>query len=740
MSATDRIARIIVNLALDQTFDYRVPEDLAGKVQVGSKVTIPFGKSSRDGYVVALLKTSEFEDLKEIKAVVGDRPLIPEKLLALGQWIADYYCCSREQATHALLPSVVRGGRVSPKKQKFVRLADDIDVATALEKLGTRAPRQADVLRLLARNNNVSLANLEKAAKVTESPIRALEEKKYIVIEDQVQTRNPNASVAVLPTQALPLNEEQADALQMVTDSVAKDRRDVILLYGVTGSGKTEVYLQAIQACLDRGEESIVLVPEIALTPQTIERFRGRFGDVVSILHSHLSDGERYDEWTRINDGSVKIAIGARSAVFAPFRNPGLIVVDEEHEPSYKQDRLPRYNARDIAVMRGQFENVTVMLGTATPALESMYNVERGKYRVARLNKRADDALMPTMEIVDMAEVAMKEGRPQIFSRRLTTALQNVLEEGEQAMLFLNRRGYATHMQCLKCGYTASCDDCTVRFTYHRQVDRLVCHMCGETRTAPQTCPECNDDKIKYSGLGTEKLESAIKGILPHARVLRMDSDTMTRKNSYREALTAFRAGDYDILVGTQMIAKGLHFPNVTLVGIVFADLTLNLPDFRAGERTFQLLVQVAGRAGRGELPGHVIVQTYTPFHPALLSAAKQDYDEFYENEIDARRLLSFPPCAHLLLAQFRGEQEQAVASTADAFFQFLTAHLPDSVQMTPPIPCAILKKRGSFHYQILFTTDRIVSLSRYIKQVLRKFKKNKDVFISIDVDPMSVL
>lgn len=740
MSATDRIARIIVNLALDQTFDYRVPEDLAGKVQVGSKVTIPFGKSSRDGYVVALLKTSEFEDLKEIKAVVGDRPLIPEKLLALGQWIADYYCCSREQATHALLPSVVRGGRVSPKKQKFVRLADDIDVATALEKLGTRAPRQADVLRLLARNNNISLANLEKAAKVTESPIRALEEKKYIVIEDQVQARNPNASVAVLPTQALPLNEEQADALQMVTDSVAKDRRDVILLYGVTGSGKTEVYLQAIQACLDRGEESIVLVPEIALTPQTIERFRGRFGDVVSILHSHLSDGERYDEWTRINDGSVKIAIGARSAVFAPFRNLGLIVVDEEHEPSYKQDRLPRYNARDIAVMRGQFENVTVMLGTATPALESMYNVERGKYRVARLNKRADDALMPTMEIVDMAEVAMKEGRPQIFSRRLTTALQNVLEEGEQAMLFLNRRGYATHMQCLKCGYTASCDDCTVRFTYHRQVDRLVCHMCGETRTAPQTCPECNDDKIKYSGLGTEKLESAIKGILPHARVLRMDSDTMTRKNSYREALTAFRAGDYDILVGTQMIAKGLHFPNVTLVGIVFADLTLNLPDFRAGERTFQLLVQVAGRAGRGELPGHVIVQTYTPFHPALLSAAKQDYDEFYENEIDARRLLSFPPCAHLLLAQFRGEQEQAVASTADAFFQFLTAHLPDSVQMTPPIPCAILKKRGSFHYQILFTTDRIVSLSRYIKQVLRKFKKPKDVFISIDVDPMSVL
>ncbi|MDP7396875.1 MAG: primosomal protein N' [Lentisphaeria bacterium] len=740
MSATDRIARVIVNLALDQTFDYRVPEDLAAKVQIGSKVTIPFGKSSRDGYVVALLGTSEFGDLKEVQAVVGDRPLIPEKLVALGQWISDYYCCSREQATHALLPSVVRGGRVSPKKQKFVRLADNVDIATALEKLGTRAPRQADVLRLLARNNNVSLANLEKTAKVTESPIRALEEKKYIVIEDQVQARNPNASVAVLPTQTLPLNDEQADALQMVNDSAGKDRRDVILLYGVTGSGKTEVYLQAIQACLDRGEESIVLVPEIALTPQTIERFRGRFGDIISILHSHLSDGERYDEWTRINDGSVKIAIGARSAVFAPFRNLGLIVVDEEHEPSYKQDRLPRYNARDIAVMRGHFENATVVLGTATPALESMYNVEGGKYRLARLNKRADDALMPTMEIVDMAEVAMKEGRPQIFSQRLTNALQNALEEGEQVMLFLNRRGYATHMQCLKCGFTAGCDECTVRFTYHRQVDRLVCHMCGETRTAPQTCPECNDANIKYSGLGTEKLAGAVKGILPHARVLRMDSDTMTRKNAYREALTAFRAGDYDILVGTQMIAKGLHFPNVTLVGIVFADLTLNLPDFRAGERTFQLLVQVAGRAGRGELPGHVIVQTYTPFHPALMSAAKQDYDEFYENEIDARRLLNFPPCTHLLLAQFRGEQEQAVAGTADDFFRFLTAHLPDSVQMTPPIPCAILKKRGSFHYQILFTTERIVSLSRYIKQVLGRFKKPKDVFISIDVDPMSVL
>lgn len=740
MPESNHIARIIVNLALDQTFDYRVPDALAGDVHIGSKVSVPFGKSTRDGYVVSLNATSEFDNLKEVLAVIGDRPMIPEKLLTLAQWISEYYCCTREQATHSLLPSVVRGGRISAKKQKFVRLADGVDVAAALADLGNRAPRQADALRLLARRNSVSLAALEKEEKITNSPIRALADKNLVVIEDQVQGRNPNANITVLPTLPLELTEEQVAALGTITDSYDSDRREVILLYGITGSGKTEVYLQAIQISLDRGEEAIVLVPEIALTPQTIERFRGRFGDRVSVLHSRLSDGERYDEWTRINNAEVKIVVGARSAVFAPFRNLGLIVVDEEHEPSYKQDQLPRYNARDIAIMRGHFENVTVVLGTATPALESMYNVERGKYRMARLTERPDEAMRPTMEIVDMAEVAMKEGRPQIFSRQLTSAMQNILEKGEQAMLFLNRRGYATHMQCLKCGYLASCDDCTVNFTFHRQENRLVCHMCGETRAAPEVCPECGDKNIKYSGLGTEKLASAAGGAFPNARILRMDSDTMTRKDSYRTALAAFRAGEYDILVGTQMIAKGLHFPNVTLVGIVFADLTLNLPDFRSGERTFQLLVQVAGRAGRGELPGHVVIQTYTPFHPALLTALKQDYDEFYEQEIDARRQLDFPPCSRLLLIQFRGEDEVTVSKTADGFYQFISPSMPGTVQISPPIPCAILKKRGAFHYQMLLTTHRIMSLSKRIKRALAAFKKPKNVYISVDVDPMSVL
>jgi primosomal protein N' (replication factor Y) len=735
------IARIIVNLSLDRTFDYRIPPSLRGRVRIGSRVTVPFGKGGeRHGYVIGLTNKSEFPDLKKISALDGDKALIPAKLMKLGEWMADYYCCSREAATMAMLPAVVRKAKMGKKTRKSVRLADEVDAALALEELGKRAPKQAELIKLLVRQHSCTQSFLTQGAGIPASAIKGLEKKGVVVVEDEVEERDPFASVTILPTLPLELTDEQATAMDAIHKSLDAKRRDIFLLNGVTGSGKTEVYLQAIALCMERGESAIVLVPEIALTPQTMERFRGRFGNSVSVLHSRLSDGERFDEWTKISEGKVNIVVGARSALFAPFENVGLIVVDEEHEPSYKQDRNPRYSARDIAVVRGKMENAAVILGTATPSLESMYNCELGKYKRLDLTQRVDDQEMPAMEAVDMAAEAATAGQPQVLSRRLISAMRNALEEGEQIMIFLNRRGYATQMQCLQCGYVADCDDCSVSFTYHRKAGHLMCHLCGEVRHAPEKCPECGDPQIRFSGMGTQKIESMIRAVLPNARVMRMDADTMTGKHAYREALTAFRAGQVDILVGTQMIAKGLHFPNVTLVGVVFADLSLNLPDFRAGERTFQLIVQVAGRAGRGELPGRVIVQTYTPYNPIIQASLKQDYEAFYETEIQMRRDLGFPPVTHAVLVGVRGDSEAVVERVAREFAEFARPALPEGVAANPAVPSPIAKKRGLYHFQILYMGTAIVQLSRVLKRACAQFKRPKDVFISVDVDPLSVL
>ncbi len=732
------IAQVITDLALDRVFDYLIPPHLRRSVEIGSRVNVPFGNSRRQGYVVNLTNSSAFEQLKEIIGVEGDRALIPPRLMQLGEWMASYYCCPREQAIRALLPAVVRSGKLSQKTQKIVRLAEGIDVPAHLQAAEQRAPKQAEIIKLLMRSKQTTLAY---ANRLSASATKALRDAGTLITEDEAQERDPFANDIILPSGPLALTDEQATCMQAVEASFAAEKRQVILLFGVTGSGKTEVYLQAIGQCLERDEEAIVLVPEIALTPQTTERFRSRFGDLVSVLHSHLSDGERFDEWTKISEGRVRIVVGARSALFAPFRKLGLIVVDEEHETSYKQtDVPPRYHARDVAVMRGARENATVILGSATPSLESFWNTANGKYQLARLTKRVDDQQMPAMEVVDMVAEADATGRPQILSRRLISCVHECLEKSEQVMLFLNRRGYATNLQCLQCGYKAECDDCTVNYTYHRKVEQLICHFCGAVRHAPQQCPKCGDANIRYGGLGTQKVESAVRAVFPTARTLRMDSDTMTRKDSYREALTSFRAGTIDILVGTQMIAKGLHFPNVTLVGIIYADLSLNLPDFRSGERTFQLLVQVAGRAGRGQVPGRVIVQTYTPYHQAVQAALRQDYDEFYQGEIVSRQQAEFPPLSHMILLVFRGENESLVEKTANACSKHLEAHLPEETVVIPPMPSPIARKRGLYHYQMLLATKRIVHLSRRLKEALAGFSVPPDVRLTVDVDPFSVI
>ncbi|MGA0334065.1 MAG: replication restart helicase PriA, partial [Kiritimatiellia bacterium] len=613
------IARVVVDVALDKEFDYRVPETLRGTLKAGMQVKVPFGRRETEGFVLGFREKSAFSELKPIVGLAQETPLISPKIMELAKWMADYYVAPIEQAVKTVLPGAVRKRGASFKKQLFATPAEKASVEAELAVLRRQAPRQAAALDILLSGEQMLMSDLVRAAKVTHATLRSLEQKGFLHIAEGVQGRDPLAQQEFLRTNALTLNPEQASALEKITDGVDSQALKVVLLHGVTGSGKTEVYLQALSHTLDQGKDAIVLVPEIALTPQTVERFRGRFGEGLAVLHSHLSDGERHDEWHRVNRGEARVVVGARSALFAPVKNLGLIVVDEEHEATYKQEESPRYHARDMAVMRGHLEGCTVVLGSATPSVESLQNVQQGKYDIARLGIRADDRQLPRMKVVDMRHQRY-EGKPTLFSSDLVEGIRLRINLGEQVMLFLNRRGYAKNLTCPECGFVPECPDCSVALTYYKRLGYLRCHFCGHAERVPERCPSegCQAEDWQYMGSGTEKIENQLARIFPQAHIRRMDSDTMTSKLAYHHVLGAFRKGEIDILIGTQMIAKGLHFPNVTLVGVVNADATLHMPDFRAGERAFQLFTQVAGRAGRGDVAGEVIIQTYTPTHPAV--------------------------------------------------------------------------------------------------------------------------
>jgi len=517
-------------------------------------------------------------------------------------------------------------------------------------------------------------------------------------------------------------------------------KQHVVLLYGVTGSGKTEVYLQAISHVLERGQGAIVLVPEIALTPQTVGRFRARFGDQIAVLHSHLSDGERHDEWHRIRRGEARIVVGARSAVFAPVAGLGLIVVDEEHEPSYKQEDMPRYHARDIAVMRGHLEGVPVVLGSATPSLESWMNVRRGKYQLATLPHRADHRSFPRVRVVDMRLKRPEDKKFHVLSHDLIEAVRDRIDKGEQTILFLNRRGFSASLVCRKCGHVAECDSCSVSLTYHRHDEHLHCHICGAQRGVPEKCPGCGDPEFKYSGVGTQRVEHVVRACFPHARVQRMDTDVTRRKDSYDRILGDFRVGKIDILIGTQMIAKGLHFPNVTLVGVVYADMSLHIPDFRAGERTFQLLAQVAGRAGRGDVAGEVIVQTYTPFQPAVQAARRVDFEGFSDQELEFRKELSYPPFSHLVCIGLSGSHEEKTAFSAQTLAHRLKPLLGDGVVFGDAAPAPLARAKKRYRFQIMLRSGSVKAMTAPIREVLNAMEFPGDVRVSVDVDAVSLL
>lgn len=786
------IARVILEIALNKDFDYLVPPEFEKIIQVGSRVKVPFGSRYLFGFVSELTEHSTYPNLKPIAKVVGSQGTITPQVLKLARWIADYYCCAPEIALKSIVPKAVRREKEGWQNQLFVRLLP-YNRSNADFKL-TR--RQMEVLAIVEEYRELPLGKLVSLAQTTAATVRKLEDKGIVEISPQRVERDPYENEIILPTNPLPLNSDQQAAFDAIKKAIENeyskifppgqvDKKEallkpspVFLLNGVTGSGKTEIYLQAIASALEKGKGAIVLVPEISLTPQTVERFKARFSHgslqtSVAVLHSHLSEGERHDQWHRIREGRAKIVIGARSAIFAPIDPLGLIIVDEEHEHSYKQEEAPRYNARDVAVVRGQMEGAVVVLGSATPSLESYYNAQRGKYILLNLPNRADDKKMPLVRVIDLRTAVHSNKGVPLFSPQLKEAILQRLEKKEQIILFLNRRGYSTSLQCPICGYVAQCQNCSVALTYHRQYEKLLCHICGYEEQAPSICPneKCKNPHIRFSGFGTQKIEEALKKMFPKAVIARMDSDTMQRKDDYRQILSEFRTGKIDIIIGTQMIAKGLHFPNVTLVGIIYADLALHLPDFRAGERTFQLVTQVAGRAGRGDIEGEVIVQSFTPYHPAIQFARRHDYEGFYDEELRFRTQLYYPPVSRVALITFKGHNEDKVKFFAnyfrDEFLKFLKINpefsmiiragrrleeranrdanalqkpVVDDLIIAGPAPAPILKIQSYYRYHIMLRTKKMLTLSRKIAEFLQQVKPLKDISIIVDIDPTSLV
>ena len=738
---------VLVNLSLDRTFDYLIPPHLIGRIQPGMKVNVPFGKGRkpRPATVTRLSPRPDRGDLKEILEICNDVPQIPDSLSKLGAWIADYYCCTREQALRALLPSAVRSGRIKPKKIRRCYLASPEKAAAYLEKNGLRAKVRSQAIQFITLHPGAPTDTVQSVTGAKPPQLRALEKAGILNIEEVRTDRDPLRNLKIVPSVPLKLTGEQGAALDKIFSMLAPDRPSasphVLLLHGVTCSGKTEVYLQAIARVLEQGGNAIVLVPEISLTPQTVTRFRARFGERVSVLHSGLTQGERYDEWMKVYRGEVDIAVGARSALFAPFRNLKLIIVDEEHDSSYKQSEAPRYNARDVAVVRGHMEGALVILGSATPSLESWQNAVTGKYELASMPNRWDPSIvLPAVEIVDMRLEKDDEDRIPMFSKRLIEAVRSRIQAGEQSILFLNKRGYSRQLQCA-CGYVPTCPDCAVAYTYHKKNASLICHFCGRIVPAITSCPVCGQADFHYVGTGTERIECLAGALFQGARIARMDSDTMTNPQKYEEVLSKFRGGDIDILIGTQMIAKGLDFPNVTLVGVLNADMGLYLPDFRALERTFQLLAQVAGRAGRGEVHGQVLIQTFSPENPAILCAAEHSCKNFFEEELPIRKELLFPPFSHLTVLHFDGEDPVLIEAKAAELVNRIAERFPAPLEISDATSAPIERIKGRYRYLSTVRTPPNAAFRAFLRAEVMNWRRTvKDVDLYVDVDALSLL
>ena len=702
-------AEVIINnnaKALNRIFDYLVPKELEDEIKIGARVFVPFGNSKKleDGFVINLKEESEFANKENVKFKEIAK-IEKEKILT---------------------------------EDNFVYLKMDKDeIEYRIESEKIKSDKHIRVLRFLEENDGVYISDLELLTDVSKSIFKTLEKNGYIEIVEKQIERNPFINKKIERDEPKKLTEEQERCFNGINFCIENDEFCKTLVYGITGSGKTEIYLQLIQKVLEKGKDAIILVPEISLTPQMVDRFLARFGEnSVAVLHSKLSVGERYDEWQKITNGEKKIVIGARSAIFAPVSNLGIIIIDEEHDMSYKSDTTPRYNAKDLAKYMAEKVSCPLVLGSATPDISSMYLAKEKELALYTLTKRANNANLPEVEIVDLRQELINGNRSMI-SFKLQDEIKKNLENKKQIILFLNRRGYSTFVMCRECGYVAKCKHCNISLTYHMSENKLKCHYCGYEEPVVKVCPECNSSKVKYFGTGTQKLEDEVHKLFPEASTIRMDIDTVSKKNSHEEILNKFKNENIDILIGTQMVVKGHHFPNVTLVGVIVADSSLNLEDYRAVERTFQTLVQVAGRAGREE-KGNVIIQTYNPDHYAIIDSQKQDYDLFYNQEVSLRKMLKYPPFCDIIMIGFTGKDLNEIQKLSNLVYKKLKSVINDEILIYKPVPAPIDKIKNKYRWRIIVkckVTSNVLNMVNYAIDD-EKIKKSKETRVVVDINP----
>ena len=745
------VVGVIVNSTvktLNRVFDYLVPEELEGAVKIGDRVSIPFGnsKKSKEGYVVEIKDSSEFAN-KYIQSIEKDG--LTEDRMKLAILMSRMYFCNIFDCIKLMLPpgtaTQIEENRVKEKTGNFVYLAKEIDdIDEDIDNGLVKSPKQLRIIEFLKENDGVYIGDLEMYTDTSKAVIKTLEKNGYIEIVEENIERNPFKTKEVPRDSNLPLTDEQKIAFDKVKEKIESNEFGEFLLYGVTGSGKTEVYLQLIQEALKKGKTAIMLVPEISLTPQMVNRFLARFGNCISVLHSKLSIGERYDAFQKIKRGESKIVIGARSAIFAPVNDVGILIIDEEHDMSYKSDMTPRYNAKDIARYICKNNNAPLLLGSATPDISTFYNANSNKVELLKLSRRANNSSLPNVEVVDLRQ-ELANGNKSMISEKLKQYMEENLKDKKQTILFLNRRGFSTFVMCRDCGFTAKCKNCNITLTYHKNQNKLKCHYCGFEIPNITVCPICQSKNVRYFGAGTQKLEEEVQKMFPEATTIRMDVDTVTKKNSHEQILEKFRNESIDILIGTQMVVKGHHFPNVTLVGVIAADSSLNIEDYRAGERTFQILTQVAGRAGRENLPGKVIIQTYNKDNYSIEYAKEQNYDSFYNAEIAMRKGLNYPPFCDIIQFSINAKTENEAKKVSNYVYSELKKEfmpIKNNVLIYEPVPAPIDRIKNKYRWRILVKCRFNNSIINFINNVLEGYynRNYKGTRLIIDVNPNNMM
>ncbi|MGX9289703.1 primosomal protein N' [Bacillus sp. A015] len=801
------IAEVIVDVttkAIDRPFDYRVPDRFKGLVKPGMRVVVPFGPRKIQGFVTKVKDVTDVKtgNIKDIVDLFDLSPVLTDELLELSHWLTEKTLSYHITALQSMLPAAMKAkyekeiqvlsdeelpqslkelfgqqesilyADIPPEQLKHIqkhvqkghlevryhvsqksgkKKVRMLQVVVSKEKLEEKqqqlkknAVKQKELLSFLLQASETTFLakDLQQQTGASSQTLKTFIREGLLTESYEEIYRDPYADREFKQSDSLDLTTEQAEAAKHIHQAVSEHQHETFLLHGVTGSGKTEIYLQTIDHVLQKGKEAIVLVPEISLTPQMVQRFKERFGSNVAVLHSGLSTGEKYDEWRKIHRKEVKLVVGARSAVFAPFEHLGMIIIDEEHESSYKQEEMPRYHAKDVAIERARRHQCPVVLGSATPSLETYARAKKGVYTLLTLKQRVNQQQMPHVSLIDMRE-ELRNGNRSMFSEELMLRLKEVLERKEQAVLFLNKRGYSSFVMCRDCGYVEQCPHCEISLTYHRYQKRLKCHYCGHEAPVPAECPECHSEHIRYFGTGTQRVEEELTKVLPEARVIRMDVDTTSRKGAHEKLLTSFGNKEADILLGTQMIAKGLDFPDVTLVGVLSADTSLHIPDFRSSEKTFQLLTQVSGRAGRHEKAGSVIIQSYTPSHYSIELTKQHDYEAFYEQEMLHRRHQSYPPFYFLAMVTVSHEEVTKAAHVADQIVQFLKMNCAPNTRILGPAASPIAKIKDRYRYQCVIKYKReneLASLLRKIQDHYQKEMEQKQLMISIDMNPYMMM